>query len=228
MLFLAVSCGFLAEYKLEHTIEHNREKQYARTLYEDLQADTAALRAALVDNSFSQAKIDTFRQLVHLKAINQVPPGTWYYFGRFGTRVSNVALQEATLQQLLSSGGLRYFKRLNVVDGIANYCQSVRIMKEIVNFQVALLNDLTNARNKIFDAYYLDEIMDFDIAQEKIDSFKRQSFPLLTSKRNDFIQYANLCQAKHSGQKVLQYKMNEALNSAAKLIVLLKKEYRLE
>ena len=25
MLFLAVFCGFLAEYQLEHTIEHNRE-----------------------------------------------------------------------------------------------------------------------------------------------------------------------------------------------------------
>jgi len=28
MLFLAVFCGFLAEYKLEHIIEHQREEQY--------------------------------------------------------------------------------------------------------------------------------------------------------------------------------------------------------
>ena len=29
MLFLAVFCGFLAEYWLEHIIEHQREKKYA-------------------------------------------------------------------------------------------------------------------------------------------------------------------------------------------------------
>jgi hypothetical protein len=32
MLFLAVFCGFLAEYQLEHIIEHQREKEYARAL----------------------------------------------------------------------------------------------------------------------------------------------------------------------------------------------------
>ena len=31
MLFLAVFCGFLAEYQLEHTIEKDREKQYIRS-----------------------------------------------------------------------------------------------------------------------------------------------------------------------------------------------------
>ena len=35
MLFLAVFCGFLAEYQLEHTIKHQREKKYAKSLYED-------------------------------------------------------------------------------------------------------------------------------------------------------------------------------------------------
>ncbi len=32
MLFLAVFCGFLAEYKLEHTIENQREKKYVYSL----------------------------------------------------------------------------------------------------------------------------------------------------------------------------------------------------
>ena len=32
MLFLAVFCGFLAEYKLEHVIELQREEKYARSL----------------------------------------------------------------------------------------------------------------------------------------------------------------------------------------------------
>ena len=43
MLFLAVFCGFLAEYKLEHMIEHNRERQFITTMIEDLKSDTMQL-----------------------------------------------------------------------------------------------------------------------------------------------------------------------------------------
>ncbi len=36
MLFLAVFCGFLAEYQLEHKIERDRAKEYASLLLVDL------------------------------------------------------------------------------------------------------------------------------------------------------------------------------------------------
>ncbi len=36
MLFLAVFCGFLAEYLLEHKIEREREKQFMGSLISDL------------------------------------------------------------------------------------------------------------------------------------------------------------------------------------------------
>ena len=40
MLFLAVFCGFLAEYQLEHKIEKERGLQYIRSFYNDLKTDT--------------------------------------------------------------------------------------------------------------------------------------------------------------------------------------------
>ncbi|MGB3155835.1 MAG: hypothetical protein WBB06_14610, partial [Chitinophagaceae bacterium] len=43
MLFLAVFCGFLAEYQLEHKIEKDREKQFMQTMVEDLKSDTTQL-----------------------------------------------------------------------------------------------------------------------------------------------------------------------------------------
>ena len=39
MLFLAVFCGFLAEYQLEHKIERDREKAYMKGIVENLQYD---------------------------------------------------------------------------------------------------------------------------------------------------------------------------------------------
>ena len=43
MLFLAVFCGFLAEYSLEHKIEKERGKQFIESFYEDLKTDTARI-----------------------------------------------------------------------------------------------------------------------------------------------------------------------------------------
>ena len=43
MLFLAVFCGFLAEYQLEHVIENQREEKYVKSLIQDLKTDTAHL-----------------------------------------------------------------------------------------------------------------------------------------------------------------------------------------
>ncbi|MEO5947207.1 MAG: hypothetical protein ABIP79_10365, partial [Chitinophagaceae bacterium] len=39
MLFLAVFCGFLAEYQLEHKIEQDREKAYMKGIVENLKYD---------------------------------------------------------------------------------------------------------------------------------------------------------------------------------------------
>jgi len=41
MLFLAVFCGFLAEYQLEHKIEKDREEVYMKNMLADLRSDTA-------------------------------------------------------------------------------------------------------------------------------------------------------------------------------------------
>ena len=43
MLFLAVFAGFLAENQREHFVEHQREKQFVRSLFNDIKADTANL-----------------------------------------------------------------------------------------------------------------------------------------------------------------------------------------
>ena len=43
MLFLAVFCGFLAEYQLEHKIEKDRERKFMRLLVQDLQSDSDSI-----------------------------------------------------------------------------------------------------------------------------------------------------------------------------------------
>ena len=228
MLFLAVFCGFLAEYQLEHMIEQQREKKYAQTLYDDIKVDTAILNATIQERKFVIPKLDTFQLLVHTKTIAEIPAGTWTYFGRFGTRHVRISLQDATLQQLLSSGGLRLFKNHSVAHAIAQYDQAIREMRDGFTFLDLIFSDLLKARNTLFDAWYFNEIMDLTVDAEKVDSFKKKTFPLLSNKKEDFLQYANLCQVRSFDLKSVLAKIEIVAKRAEGLLTLLKEEYHLK
>ena len=64
MLFLAVFCGFLAEYQLEHKIERDKEKVYVQNLLEDLKADTAIYNEYTRNNKGLFNSIDTLILLI--------------------------------------------------------------------------------------------------------------------------------------------------------------------
>ncbi len=228
MLFLAVFCGFMAEYQLEHTIEHQREKKYARTLYEDIKADTAALQAAINTNSYVTSRIDTFRRMVETQSINSLPTGSWYYFGRFGTRYFHIPFQDATIEQLKSSGGLRYFRHNDVVNAIGRYDQGRRDLQTLLKFQDPIYSDLINARNVIFNTYHLDAIMDIDRITINVDSFKQANMPLLSNKKEDFIRYANFCQLRSYNNKYLLRSEQAVLKQAEILLAELKDNYNLK
>lgn len=228
MLFLAVFCGFLAEYQLEHKIEKDRGREYAYTLYEDIKIDTAALKEVIRLNQFVTGKIDTFRYMVQHTAIESIPSGSWYYYGRFGTRFLQIAFQDATLQQLKNSGGLRYFKNKKIVDAIARYDQACRRLLTQLEFQNPFYADILRYRDRLFNAWYLDEIMDMAVSAEKIDSFKRKNLPLLSHRKEDFIQYANICQIRSNNNKNLVLRKIETLNRAEALLEVLKEVYHIK
>ncbi len=122
MLFLAVFCGFLAEYQLEHKIERDRELVYMQSMIEDLAADTVEI------NSVFQ-RLDT----VHFPACNKGLP---LLYGR-DTSDSIVALmyeivpkcisflevrfEDRTKTQLTNSGNLRLIRCKAVTDSLARY-----------------------------------------------------------------------------------------------------------
>jgi len=64
MLFLAVFCGFLAEYQLEHKIEGDREKVYMQNMLEDLERDTAIYADYARRNAVIFDLVDTLMYLI--------------------------------------------------------------------------------------------------------------------------------------------------------------------
>ena len=228
MLFLAVTLGFFVENQREHYVEHQREKQYAKTLYDDIKQDTTEIKYYIFEIDFATARIDTFRNLVQRFNVKDLPGGTWYYYGRFATRNFKVTLQDATLQQLKNSGGLRYFKKPSVANAIARYDQVCRNLQTDLLQSAMIYNELLQWRNQLFNAYYLDEIMEFTISPDKVDLFKKSNPPLFSEKKEDFIHYANLCQLRAYNNKYTLSYMRDVLKKAEELIQILKKEYHLE
>src|SRR5678815_2052967 len=78
MLFLAVFCGFLAENKREHIIEHKREHQYMFSLITDLKTDTARLSEV---HRFAQKQINNYDSLLRLlKSPHYADSSRYLYF----------------------------------------------------------------------------------------------------------------------------------------------------
>ena len=119
MLFLAVFCGFLAEYQLEHVIEHQREKKYAALLYIDLKSDTAGFN--LLDSSILKA-ITKYRSrkaiLINSKKLAdstfaQIASELWAAF--------EIKYTPTTFNQMKTSGSLRYIRNDSLIAKLSAY-----------------------------------------------------------------------------------------------------------
>src|SRR5688572_24275218 len=64
MLFLAVFAGFLAENQREHFIEHRREKEYMKSLLEDLQLDSVTMNRIYLLGVHQIVKLDSLIELL--------------------------------------------------------------------------------------------------------------------------------------------------------------------
>jgi hypothetical protein len=139
MLFLAVFCGFLAEYTLEHRIEKEKGMQYVRSFYEDLKTDTAGFSGLIKEYEIKIAalskKDECFDSLpVQLKSsrpclIDLIYNA--YYFPDF-------MHADRTLIQLKNAGGLRLLKK-DDADSILSYD---RMLIGYTNIESSLFNDI--------------------------------------------------------------------------------------
>ena len=228
MLFLAVFCGFLAENQREHMVEHQRAKQYATLLYDDIKVDTATAKFQLAVLNFVNPRIDTFINLVQKYKPEELPGGTWYYYGRFPGRYFNITFQDATMQQLKSSGGLRYFGNSSVANAIALYDQACRNLESEINNENLIYLEVIKWRNQLYNIFLMKEVMDLDIPYSKIDSFKNNPLPLLSLRKEDFMQFANISQHRLINNWFLYTTYENVFKNGKSLLALLKKEYHLK
>ena len=152
MLFLAVFCGFLAEYKLEQTIERHREKEFILSMIEDAATDTANIHLAIAQNKERIKHADSLAMATLNYKGTQTENSRIYSTARKTVYYPELVYPtDRTLFQLKNSGGMRLIQNKRSVESIIDYDNSG---KNVVNQQAYYehyLTALTEASNRLMD-----------------------------------------------------------------------------
>ena len=114
MLFLAVFCGFLAENIREHGVERHREKEFAKALYNELMADSAAAAIKLARRLEKEKDMDYLSSYFKDSSLTNLPKNVYPAFTISLYLINSYSFEpkDGILSQLRNSGSLRYFKSI--------------------------------------------------------------------------------------------------------------------
>jgi hypothetical protein len=156
MLFLAVFCGFLAENQREHIVERHRAEDYARALVRDLRSDTANINKWTVYYSLFISAMDSMINMGINKQINPRTSGKFAWYCRNSLWHVPLPWQRTTLDQIKSSGNIRYFKNYKLQEMIANYNTEIERFIQTFILENPTSDKARDLTNKILDTktYY--------------------------------------------------------------------------
>ena len=141
MLFLAVVCGFFAEYQLEHKIEKDRARQFLESMLIDVKTNIKNL-----DSLVSQDKIiiENHTTLVNWLLQDSTTIDRASFAKKMGAVwVRNFLVRKETYEQMKSSGSLRYVGNIEFLKKMMDY-------ERITNF--------AQYRNQEFEKKYYTEL----------------------------------------------------------------------
>ena len=151
MLFLAVFCGFLAEYQLEHKIERDRELQFINSLVADLQDDEKSLNTMFKWERQGIASLDTLINLLNNPLLAKQNGDQLYYIARIGPRSNLFGNNSRTFDQLKYSGGFRLIRKpeaSNRIMGHYNQFSVLRLLEDNFNHE---FDNYKRIAAKLFD-----------------------------------------------------------------------------
>jgi len=226
MLFLAVFCGFLAEYQLEHKIEKDREKQFIRSLFYDIKADTASFKRILIARTIRETSQDSI-----LLLLNSVDPSEYskelYFHAVAAARTLTIRLipNDGTMQQLKNSGAFRLIRNRAIADSIAKYDVFTRSVLRQGEVEETLIHDYRSIAPRIFNALVFDKMLDADNNPRRL---KGESPALLPFEKKDLDFYNYKLFGMKALNKAIRRDIKLLLLQAENLLSLLNKKYHLE
>ena len=226
MLFLAVTLGFFVENQREHYIEHQREKQFIKSLFNDIISDTANIAKIINARTVKEQMLDSISNMMNsprpASFINQIYPYA-VLIGR--TLPYRFVPNDGTMQQLKNSGALRLIRNRAVVDSIAKYDISVRNVIGQYAVEENQIEHYRSAAAKIFDALFFGRMLDENAAVVRSPP-GNTSFQPYTSR--ELSEWNYRVYGLNGINKANRRDLRLLLKQATELLELLKKKYHLE
>ncbi|HJS55054.1 MAG TPA: hypothetical protein VJ765_10930 [Chitinophagaceae bacterium] len=224
MLFLAVFCGFLAENQREHYIEHLREKQYMRSLLEDLQTDTATMRRVYHRALIQSALMDSLIELGSYRQLNEANTSRFYMLHGQTTRFLNIRFEDRTSSQLKNAGGMRLVRNKEVSDSIRQYWARIESLQRVRDRLEAAGENIGNLSSRIFFNKF------FIYGQEPLlpPLGIKPGATLISDDPKLIAEYINRVFTKSVRTKIYLGDLNETMQIAGQLMALIKNEYHLK
>jgi hypothetical protein len=137
MLFLAVFCGFLAEYQLEHKIERDRSKQFLQSMLVDVRTNINILDSLISQDQIIVANHDS---LVNWLLQDSISIDRAAFAKKMGAVwIRNYFVRKETYDQMKASGALRY---------VGN----IEFLKKLMDYE--RINNFAQSRNQDFERKY--------------------------------------------------------------------------
>jgi len=222
MLFLAVFCGFLAEYKLEQTIERHREKEYMQSMVRDLRADITGINTDIKGKIIRIALADSLLFLFEKKNFKNTSGRMYNIAGLLSLR-SYFNPNDGTVQQLKNAGGFRLIKKANVMDSIQQYFILIRDLQRLQELEESQLVEYRGLMSKLFSAFVFNKML---ASKETMQINQLTTNPNLIVEDNQALNDLSMKIVITKGNRLSQMEALKQLQlSADKLIDLIKKEY---
>jgi len=222
MLFLAVTLGFFVENIREQSVENSREKDYIRSIDEDLKQDIFQLDSIIVRRTNKNQMMDSILYL-----LNYTNPGEHgndiYYYARWIPRTYRFYSNDRTILQL-NSGNWRLIRNRKVADALLAYNGMVRsISGYIEQREESLILIMYPSLNKLFDNRVFQKMPDGL-------SFNRPAGnpQLLSTDKTAINEFCNQVHFAQNSNFYFITTSKKLLSNAHKTLNLLEKEYDLK
>ena len=225
MLFLAVFCGFLAENQREHYVEHQREKQYMRSMMEDLMLDTAEFssKLILIDTALIPY-FGTSKELLFSQQFSDSVVKKMYDNVVRCNRFLYVNVEGRTMNQLKSSGNLRLIRNKTMSDSLVAYWKRIEVLDNILlaGYELSRI-EAKNISYGLFNLGYYEGNNPYSGLKDNVSPV------LISNDKKEFIRLGNFISNMDAQASFpIRASIIQARRQATDLIMLIRENYHIK
>jgi hypothetical protein len=225
MIFLAVTMGFFAENMRETISDHQREKQYMKSMLQDLEKDTTELRFELDFSVYIANGLDSLRAVMYGDLRNTDVVDIYRLHAIYSRKV-NLFFSDQTSSQL-KAGGMQFVRNRKVANSISEYWSMIEALKGVLDNYSGKGANASEMASGIFNYKY---VHIFQVDNGKRVTMQIDPKALLITRDNTLlVNYANhLFYMISILRNIYLADLKKQKMLATNLLALIKKEYALD